>query len=160
VVRGLLSQLALHAFPELWIYDWMMLARMPNLPVPDLTEVDRVGEQFVERAAAERLSAGSIALLGDPNLRDDSVTGQLVCEQTDRTESEIALRNALGKLADLLMLDGDPTISIGDFRKLSTVIQNGAIVVDNGQSVGYFLSATSYRHVGPHVVLPLPLRGG
>jgi imidazolonepropionase-like amidohydrolase len=39
---------------------------------------------------------------------------------------------APGKLADLLLLDGDPTISIGALRKLSMVIQNGAIVVDNG----------------------------
>ena len=39
---------------------------------------------------------------------------------------------APGKLADLLLLEGDPTTSIGDLRKLSMVIQNGAIVVDNG----------------------------
>jgi imidazolonepropionase-like amidohydrolase len=39
---------------------------------------------------------------------------------------------APGKLADLLLLDGDPTTSIGALRKLSIVIQNGAIVVDNG----------------------------
>jgi imidazolonepropionase-like amidohydrolase len=38
---------------------------------------------------------------------------------------------APGKLADLLLLDGDPTTSIGALRKLSIVIQNGAIVVDN-----------------------------
>ncbi len=38
---------------------------------------------------------------------------------------------APGKLADLLLIDGDPTTSIGDLRKLSLVIQNGAIVVDN-----------------------------
>src|SRR5208337_1748195 len=92
-MRGLLSELALHAFPELSIHDCRMLARMPDLLVPDLTEVDRVGEQFVERTAAERLSAGSIALLGDPNLRDDSVASQLVSEQTDRTEFEILLKD-------------------------------------------------------------------
>ncbi len=39
---------------------------------------------------------------------------------------------APGKLADVLLLDGDPTTSIGALRKLSIVIQNGAIVVDNG----------------------------
>jgi imidazolonepropionase-like amidohydrolase len=39
---------------------------------------------------------------------------------------------APGKLADMILLDGDPTISIGALRKLSMVIQNGAIVVDNG----------------------------
>jgi imidazolonepropionase-like amidohydrolase len=39
---------------------------------------------------------------------------------------------APGKLADLLLLKGDPATSIGDLRKLSMVIQNGAIVVDNG----------------------------
>jgi imidazolonepropionase-like amidohydrolase len=38
---------------------------------------------------------------------------------------------APGKLADLLLLEGDPTTSIGALRKLSIVIQNGAIVVDN-----------------------------
>jgi imidazolonepropionase-like amidohydrolase len=38
---------------------------------------------------------------------------------------------APGKLADLLLLDGDPSTSISDLRKLSIVIQNGAIVVDN-----------------------------
>jgi imidazolonepropionase-like amidohydrolase len=38
---------------------------------------------------------------------------------------------APGKLADLLLLEGDPTTSIGDLRKLSIVIQNGGIVVDN-----------------------------
>jgi imidazolonepropionase-like amidohydrolase len=38
---------------------------------------------------------------------------------------------APGKLADLLLLDGDPTASIGALRNLSLVIQNGAIVVDN-----------------------------
>src|ERR1700677_1310980 len=37
-----------------------------------------------------------------------------------------------GKIADLLLLDGDPTTSISALRKLSMVIQNGAIVVDNG----------------------------
>ena len=37
---------------------------------------------------------------------------------------------APGKLADLLLLDGDPTTSISALRKLSLVIQNGAIVVD------------------------------
>ena len=37
---------------------------------------------------------------------------------------------APGKLADLLLLDGDPTTSITDLRKLSLVIQNGAVVVD------------------------------
>ena len=40
---------------------------------------------------------------------------------------------APGKLADILLLDGDPTTSLGALRKLSMVIQNGAIVVDNGQ---------------------------
>jgi imidazolonepropionase-like amidohydrolase len=39
-----------------------------------------------------------------------------------------------GKLADLLLLDGDPTTSIGDLRKLSLVIQNGAVVVDIGHT--------------------------
>ena len=39
---------------------------------------------------------------------------------------------APGKLADLLLVDGDPTTSISDLRKLSLVIHNGAIVVDNG----------------------------
>jgi imidazolonepropionase-like amidohydrolase len=39
---------------------------------------------------------------------------------------------APGKLADLLLLDGDPTTSISDLRKLSMVIQSGAIVVDKG----------------------------
>jgi imidazolonepropionase-like amidohydrolase len=39
---------------------------------------------------------------------------------------------APGKLADLLLLEGDPTTSISDLRKLSMVIQHGAIVVDNG----------------------------
>jgi len=39
---------------------------------------------------------------------------------------------APGKLADLLLLEGDPATSIGDLRKLSMVIQNGSIVVDNG----------------------------
>lgn len=39
---------------------------------------------------------------------------------------------APGKLADLLLLDGDPTTSISDLRKVAIVIQNGAIVVDNG----------------------------
>jgi imidazolonepropionase-like amidohydrolase len=39
---------------------------------------------------------------------------------------------APGKLADLLLLDGDPTTSTSDLRKLSIVVQNGAIVVDNG----------------------------
>jgi imidazolonepropionase-like amidohydrolase len=41
---------------------------------------------------------------------------------------------APGKLADLLLLDGDPTTSIGDLRKLSLVIQNGAVVVDIGHT--------------------------
>ena len=40
---------------------------------------------------------------------------------------------APGKLADLILLDGDPTASIGALRNLSMVIQNGSIVVDNGQ---------------------------
>ena len=40
---------------------------------------------------------------------------------------------APGKLADLILLDGDPTASIGALRNLSMVIQNGNIVVDNGQ---------------------------
>ncbi len=35
-----------------------------------------------------------------------------------------------GKLADLLLLDGDPTTSIDALRKLSLVIQKGAIVLD------------------------------
>jgi imidazolonepropionase-like amidohydrolase len=39
---------------------------------------------------------------------------------------------APGKLADLLLLDGDPTSSIGALRKVSMVIQNGSIMVDNG----------------------------
>jgi imidazolonepropionase-like amidohydrolase len=38
---------------------------------------------------------------------------------------------APGKLADLILLDGDPTTSIGDLRKLTLVIQNGAVEVDN-----------------------------
>lgn len=40
---------------------------------------------------------------------------------------------APGKLADLILLDGDPTASLGALRNLSMVIQNGNIVVDNGQ---------------------------
>jgi imidazolonepropionase-like amidohydrolase len=40
---------------------------------------------------------------------------------------------APGKLADLLLLDGDPTTSIGALRKVSMVIQNGSIVVDNAR---------------------------
>jgi imidazolonepropionase-like amidohydrolase len=39
---------------------------------------------------------------------------------------------APGKHADLLLLDGDPATSIGDLRKLTIVIQHGAIVVDSG----------------------------
>src|SRR5208282_1076973 len=37
VARGLLSQLALRTFPELSIHDRWMLARMPDLAVPNLT---------------------------------------------------------------------------------------------------------------------------
>ncbi len=57
-MRGLGAKQLLRLIPEPSIHDWLMLTRMPDLPVPDLTEVDRAGEQFVERAAAERLSAG------------------------------------------------------------------------------------------------------
>src|SRR5208337_352960 len=74
-------------------HDWLMLTKMPDFPVPDLTEVDRIGEQFIQRTAPEWLSAGSIAFLGDPNLRDDAVSGQLLFEQTDRTELEITLED-------------------------------------------------------------------
>jgi imidazolonepropionase-like amidohydrolase len=38
---------------------------------------------------------------------------------------------APGKMADLLLLDADPTTSPSALRKLSMVIQNGAIAVDN-----------------------------
>jgi imidazolonepropionase-like amidohydrolase len=40
---------------------------------------------------------------------------------------------ASGTLADLLLLDADPTISISALRKVSMVIQNGSIVVDNAR---------------------------
>src|SRR5208337_1286598 len=93
MMRGLLSQLVLHAFPELSIHDCRMLTRMPDLTVPNLAQVDRVGEQFVERTAAESLSARSIALFGEPNLRDDSVAGQLVSEQPNRAKFEIPLED-------------------------------------------------------------------
>src|SRR5271156_3749361 len=66
---------------------------MPNLPVPDLTQVDRVGEQFIERTAPERLPARSFARLREPNLRDDSVAGQFLLEQPDRAQFEIPLED-------------------------------------------------------------------
>jgi imidazolonepropionase-like amidohydrolase len=40
---------------------------------------------------------------------------------------------APGKIADLLLLDGDPTTSISALRKLTLVIHNGAVVVDHAQ---------------------------
>ena len=46
---------------------------------------------------------------------------------------------APGKLADLLLLEGDPTTSIDVLRKLSLVIQNGSIVVDNAHMDWRFL---------------------
>ena len=46
----------LHLFPDGFVHDCLLLARMPDLAVPNLTEVDRVGEQFIERTAPEWLS--------------------------------------------------------------------------------------------------------
>jgi imidazolonepropionase-like amidohydrolase len=42
---------------------------------------------------------------------------------------------APGKIADLLLLEDDPTNSIGALRKLAIVIHNGNIVVDNAHLV-------------------------
>lgn len=38
---------------------------------------------------------------------------------------------APGKLADLILVDGDPTINISALRKLSMVMKNGEVVIDN-----------------------------
>src|SRR5216683_5491163 len=62
MMRGLGAKSFLHLFPDGPVHDSQMLARMPNLPVPDLTEVDRVGEQFIERTAPERFSPGPDSL--------------------------------------------------------------------------------------------------
>ena len=93
MMRGLGSKQVLRALPDSAIDDCPMLARMPNLPVPDLTEVDRVGEQFIERTAPEWLSAGLDPLLRNSNLRDDPVASQCFLQQTDRTEFEITLKD-------------------------------------------------------------------
>src|SRR5215469_9201755 len=90
VMRGLGAKPLLHLFPDRPVHDRQMLAGMANLPVSDLTEVNRIGQQFIERTAPEWLSARPVALLGDANLRDHSVARQFLLEQTDRTEFEIA----------------------------------------------------------------------
>ena len=77
--------------------------RFPEAPLPALPHVRTLlstdgawsfpkesrAEQFIERAAPERLSARLIALLGNSNLRDDSVSDQILFEQTDRAEFQI-----------------------------------------------------------------------
>src|SRR5216683_378689 len=68
VMRGLLAKSFLHLFPDGPVHDGRMLARMPNLPMADLAEVDRVGQQFIQGTPSERLSPRLIALPGNAGL--------------------------------------------------------------------------------------------
>lgn len=88
-MRGLVAKSFLHLFPDRSVYDCLMLAGMPNLAVPNLAEIDGVGEQFVERTATEQLSSRFDPFPGNPDLRDDPVAGQFFLEQADRAEFQI-----------------------------------------------------------------------
>src|ERR1035437_4506541 len=51
---GLGAKQSLRPLPDLAIHECRMRAGMAKLPMPNLAEVDRVGQQFVERESRAR----------------------------------------------------------------------------------------------------------
>ena len=67
------------------------------------------------------------------------LTPQQVIQAATRHAAEyLGLENLgtieAGKLADLVILDGDPLTDIGALKKVQVVIKNGQVVIDNRQS--------------------------
>src|SRR5580658_4066586 len=68
-----------------------MLSRMPLLLVTNLADVDRIGQQLVQRAARKAQPAGSYSPLGNADLRQDTVPVELLLQLRYRTCFQITV---------------------------------------------------------------------
>jgi len=71
------AELLLDPFPKLAANKRFMLPSMSIMLVPDLTQIDWIREQMVDRSTRERLAAANRSLLGDLGPRDDPALFQI-----------------------------------------------------------------------------------
>src|ERR1019366_48465 len=98
VSRGLIAKTPLHLLPCLSIQDGFVLPGMTNLLVADLTDVDRVREQFIKGAAREGVASRAPAVLRYANLRNNPAPIQIVFQKTDASQFEVPFIDLLNPL--------------------------------------------------------------
>src|SRR5712692_3705599 len=76
-VAAVTLQEHLHALPDFWIYDRLVLACVNLVPVPDLADVGDVTQQLAQAGLRERLAAALAPLTRDPALRDPATPVEL-----------------------------------------------------------------------------------
>src|SRR5262249_1787418 len=86
-----IAQLPLNALPQLAIHYRFVLAGVTLLLVANLANVDRVGKQLVQGAAREGLTSRALAARGYPDLGDDTTLVEIVPEQPDAAQLQVAL---------------------------------------------------------------------
>src|SRR5271167_2920514 len=67
-----------------------MQPRVADAFVANLANVNGVGKQFVERSPEEQIPARSFAILCDPYFRLDSTAIQILHQEPDRPEFQVA----------------------------------------------------------------------
>ena len=80
-MRRMVAQLPLSPFPQPSVHDRLVLPWMALLPVPNLADIDRIGEQLVESATREAAAAGSRAAFRHPDLRDDAAPIEILLQE-------------------------------------------------------------------------------
>jgi hypothetical protein len=68
----------LDAFPKLTADESLVLSGMALVLVPDLAQVDRIGEQVAQRAARKFLAAPGVAAPRYPGAGNDPALAQVV----------------------------------------------------------------------------------
>jgi hypothetical protein len=69
----------LDAFPKLTADDRLVLSGMAFVLVPDLTQIERIGEQMVEGAARKLPATPSVAIPCYPDAGNDPALVEIVC---------------------------------------------------------------------------------
>ncbi len=132
LVRLMVERGATYA-PTLWIHDQVHPHTRPNTKLMSDAGVRIVlgSDSFCGRGKFGENSLEEAELMAAAGLTPQQVLVAATSSAAQHLERADIGSIAMGKRADLILLAGDPTQSIGNLRTLSMTIQNGEVVVDN-----------------------------
>ena len=86
-------QQPLRLIPQLAIHDRFVQARMTDTLVTNLTDVDGIRKQHVERTTEKRVPARRSSILCDPYFGADAAAIQIFHQQPDGTEFQVSAKD-------------------------------------------------------------------